>query len=61
MTATKSESSLVASDAWNDPAIAVGDAPALSNWPMMLSLLAWAVWVIFLAVMAFSRLGTNPV
>ena len=42
---------------WDDPAVAVGNAPPMSSWPLAISLLAWAGGIVFLVAMAMDRLG----
>ncbi len=39
---------------WEDPNIPAGDSPPLPAWPTWVTGLFWALWVIFLAVTAFS-------
>ena len=33
---------------WEDPNVPVGNAPPLPRWPVYVSGLAWAGWVVFL-------------
>lgn len=39
---------------WNDPSVPIGNAPPMSRWPIVAWALAFAGWVVFLAVMAFA-------
>lgn len=46
---------------WADPDIPAGNAPALPRWPLVVSALAFAAWVVFLVAMAVMRFRTTPV
>ncbi len=43
---------------WEDPNVPVGNAPPLPRWPVYVSGLAWAAWVLFLFFLVRSL---NPV
>lgn len=42
-----------------DPEIPVGNSPPFPLWPLALSVVGWLAWVVFLAVMAYSRRVTT--
>ena len=46
---------------WADPDVPAGDAPPLPRWPLVVSGLAFAAWVVFLVVMAVIRFQTTQV
>lgn len=41
---------------WNDPAVAMGNAPPMPGWPLVVSILAWLGGILFLLVMMVERL-----
>lgn len=43
---------------WHDPAVPVGNAPALSRFPLLASAVVFALWIVFLIAMAVIRLKT---
>ena len=42
-----------------DRDLPVGNSPAKSRWPLVLSGFAWLLWVVFLVAMMVSRLRTS--
>lgn len=40
---------------WGDPSIPAGDAPPLPNWPVYVSGILWAAWIVYLAFLAATR------
>ncbi|MCO6435557.1 MAG: hypothetical protein J5J06_00540 [Phycisphaerae bacterium] len=39
---------------WDDPTVPVGNAPPRSSLPVVAWALAWTLWIVFLAAMAFA-------
>jgi len=46
---------------WSDPSVPAGDAPPMPRWPLILSAVAYALWLCFLVAMAILRYQTTPV
>lgn len=46
---------------WNDPLVAVGDAPPVSHWPLVVSSMCWLAWVAFLVATMFLGLDVPTV
>lgn len=44
---------------WDNPNTLAGDAPPMPRWPLMLSIVVYAGWLVFLVVMAYMRLNTT--
>ncbi len=42
---------------WEDPSVAVGNAPPMAGWPLVVSVLVWAGGIVFLMVMMAERLS----
>ena len=42
---------------WEDPSVAVGNAPPMAGWPLVVSILAWAGGIVFLLMMMAERLS----
>ncbi|HNO80396.1 MAG TPA: hypothetical protein PKN33_20305 [Phycisphaerae bacterium] len=45
---------------WNNPDTPAGDAPAMSSWPLVASVVVYSGWLVFLVVMAYMRVSTTP-
>lgn len=44
---------------WRDPNVPAGDAPPLPRWPLVVSAIAFGLWICFLAAMAVVRYQTT--
>ena len=44
---------------WDNPDTLAGDAPAMSSWPLVASVIVYAGWFIFLVIMAYMRVTTT--
>jgi len=42
---------------WEDPSVAVGNAPPMSVWPPVVAIIAWLSGIAFLLKMMMERLG----
>ncbi len=45
---------------WDNPDTLAGDAPAMSSWPLVASIVVYSGWFIFLVIMAYMRVSTTP-
>ena len=41
---------------WSDPRVAIGNAPPLPRWPLVLMILVWLAWIGFLLVTSLTRI-----
>lgn len=44
---------------WDNPDTLAGDAPPMPRWPLMMSIVVYAGWLVFLVVMAYMRINTT--
>jgi hypothetical protein len=44
---------------WDNPDTLAGDAPAMSSWPLVASIVVYSGWFIFLVIMAYMRVTTT--
>ena len=45
---------------WNDPSVPAGDSPPLPRWPLIVSVVAFVLWIVFLLAMTVIRTRTTP-
>ena len=44
---------------WADPNVPAGDSPPMPRWPLILSAIAFGLWLVFLVIMAIVRVKTT--
>ncbi len=44
---------------WDNPDTPAGDAPAMSRWPLIASIVVYSGWIVFLVAMAYMRVSTT--
>jgi hypothetical protein len=40
---------------WQDPNVPIGNAPPLPRWPLVLSGLAWLLWIVLMLVLSLEQ------
>lgn len=44
---------------WEDPSVPVGNSPCLPRWPVAISAVLWASWIVFLVFVLSSANQTH--